>query len=288
MFERYKIKKLLKPRKEFTEKTKTAFLAVFDVAHPVGTAAASARATQNRFGIFAKTAIAFAAILAIFASASVYADTANVAADSPLYPLKRLDESVQLAVAPVPEKAQLQATFAARRANEIADLEARTPSSTQIASLSSDLNAALDSSLNDAQSANLSDGQLKTFCDKVLTALATGTHPIIVHRFAVQCGASVGVGIGVGASANVNASGTVSASATMPNLIASSGIQLYRIGTGFGVGANGAGVVSSTILATPTSSVPLRRLLRGAIINDVINGTASSSLNILRLHRINL
>jgi hypothetical protein len=230
MFERYKIKKLLKPRKEFTETTKTAFLAVFDVAHPdgvAGVAPAGTRAARNHFGIFAKSAIAFAAILAIFASASVYADTANVAADSPLYPLKRLGESVQLAVAPAPEKAQLQATFAIRRASEIAYLEARAPSSTRIAALSNDLNTALDSSLNDAQSANLSDGQLKTFCDKVLTALAAGTHPVVVHRFAVQCGASVG---GV----------TVSTS-----------------------------VASSTTSNAPTSTIPLRRLLRGAIINNV-------------------
>jgi hypothetical protein len=260
MFERYKIKKLLKPRKEFTEQTKAAFLAVFDVAHLTGVVAADgmdARITKSHFNVFAKTAIAFAAILAIFASASVYADTANVAADSPLYPLKRLGESVQLAIAPAPEKAQLQVTFATRRASEIAYLEARTPSSTQIVALSNDLNTALDSSLNDAQSANLSDGQLKTFCNKVLTALAAGTHPVVVHRFAVQCGASVGAD----GSASANASGTASASATMPRLMASSGIQFYRVGTGFGVGANGTGVVSSTILATPTSSVPLRRYL---------------------------
>lgn len=184
MFERHKIKKILKPRKDFAEQTKTAFLTVYDRAHPATTRA------SGGFSALARILVACGALIAIFAGASVYADTANVAADSPLYPLKRLGESVQLAVTPAAEKSELQATFAARRASEIVDLETRKPSSTQIASLSSDLNTALNTSLNDAQNAKLGDGKLAGFCEKILPTMKT-SRPDIVGRFLNQCGKSI-------------------------------------------------------------------------------------------------
>lgn len=206
MFENYKIKKLLKPRKEFTAQTKTTFLAVFDAAHP-GT-------PRNRFGFLAKGAIAFGALLAILASVSVYADTANVAADSPLYPLKRLDESVQLAVVPASEKVQLQATFAGRRASEIADLKSRAPSSTRIAALSNDLNTALNNSLDDAQSARLGDGQLTNFCKKILPAETLAKHPYWAARFASQCGGEISGEASDGADAVASSSASTTASSS--------------------------------------------------------------------------
>jgi hypothetical protein len=80
---------------------------------------------------------------------SAYADTANVAADSPLYPLKRLTENVQLALTPVSSQGQLEATLATRRAHEIDDLSVRKPSSTLIGSLSLDFQSDVSSSLKD-------------------------------------------------------------------------------------------------------------------------------------------
>lgn len=193
MFERYKIKKLIQPRKEFTKETKTTFLAVFDATHPDARSAHAHGITR-----LARSFIAVGALVAVFAGMSVYADTANVGVESPLYPLKRLGESVQLAVAPPAEKAQLQATFATRRADEISDLETKNPTSTSIAGLSNDLNTSLSASLNDEQNAKLGDGQLTDFCNKVLAAIATSSvelHMNFQHgfdsKFIAQCGADL-------------------------------------------------------------------------------------------------
>jgi len=185
-----KILKDLKPRKEFTEKAKAAFLTVFDAAHP---ASAFAVARPHGFALWAKGLVAAVAFAAVFVGMSVYADTANVNADSPLYSLKRLSESVQLAVSPAPEKAQLEATFATRRAKEIGDLETRKPSSTvAITDLSDDLDAAVSSSLRDAKKADLGDGQLSKFCDKVSSLITNPgigkSHSNIIERFVGQCG----------------------------------------------------------------------------------------------------
>lgn len=225
MFETRKIKKLLKPRAEFADRTKAAFLAVYDRAYPV-----SVSHVAQHFGIFVKALVAAGAVAAIFGGMSVYADTANVAADSPLYSLKRLGESVQLAVTPIQNRPQLEATFANRRVNEIADLETRKPSSTLIAHLSGDLDTALDTSLHDAEDAKLGDGKLTSFCDKVLSVIATTTVEVrgngrrrgggngedngrgIVGRFINQCGSSVGVTT----STSVTATTTIGASTTLP------------------------------------------------------------------------
>ncbi|HVO28488.1 MAG TPA: DUF5667 domain-containing protein [Candidatus Paceibacterota bacterium] len=159
-------RKAIAPRKEFIKETRIAFLAVFGAAHP------GARA---RFTAMARSFIAGGAIVALFAGMSVYADTTNVAADSPLYPLKRLGESVQLAVAPASQKAQLQATFAARRAAEISALAAKNPSSTQIAGLARDLNDDVSNSAAAATQANLTDGALDQFCGRLASAVASSS-----------------------------------------------------------------------------------------------------------------
>jgi hypothetical protein len=192
-----RVKRMIKPQKSFQQKTKTAFLAVFDVVHP---APVHARAAHRN--VFAKTLVACAALIAIFASMSVYADTANVTADNPLYPLKRFSENVQLAVSPAPEKADLQANFAERRVYEIADLATRKPTSTLLDKLDTDLDVAVNASLSDAQQAELQDGNLNRLCDKVynvLRAPSTGEHDDsrsglrigVLRRFVNQCGPSI-------------------------------------------------------------------------------------------------
>src|ERR1700722_13081238 len=185
------IRKTIQPSSAFKEKTKIAFLAVFDAAHP-----GTARARSSHFTIFAKAVVACVALFAIFAGASVYADTANVPADNALYPLKRLGENVQLALAPVSAKPELQATFAARRASEISDLSNRKPSSTIIASLDIALDSDVNNSVSAAVATKLGDGQLNTFCGKILSAIATSSvalhdqlsiHPSVLARFENEC-----------------------------------------------------------------------------------------------------
>ncbi len=145
--------KELRPRKEFIERGRERFLAAFD-ASPL---AAGARAGAYKIGkdrrsyaaLFAKIAIGIVAVLCVATGFSVYADTANVPVTSPLYPWKRLGENVQLAFAASAEqKAQLQATFAVRRAQELQTLTATHPSSTMIPRLANDLNEDISSSLS--------------------------------------------------------------------------------------------------------------------------------------------
>jgi hypothetical protein len=283
MFENAKIKKILKPRKEFEERSKAAFLAVYDTAHPAGQQALQPRGSRHS-GVFAKSLVALGTLIALLAAASVYADTANVAADSPLYPFKRFSENVQLAVAPAPEKAELQATFAARRADEITDLETRKPSSTIIAGLASDLNTDIDASLDDAQKTNLQAGQLKTFCDKVLSAIATSSATIagqgghgtfslranIVGRFINQCGADLGGGTSATSSPAV---------ARVPSSTRNVHLPLRKLFPDF------FGTASSTITATTTVTVTATTTLTTTIPTGTppqyrYNRQASSSSNL--------
>lgn len=137
------------PSKEFGKKAKERFLAAFDARYP--TPAATLPARPSEFILAMRSlAIVLAAAAIVFGGASVYADTANVPADNLLYPLKRLSESVQLALTVPAAKPQLEASLAARRAGEITDLAARNPTSTILPSLTSDLTRAVDTSIRSA------------------------------------------------------------------------------------------------------------------------------------------
>ncbi|HEY5221151.1 MAG TPA: DUF5667 domain-containing protein [Candidatus Paceibacterota bacterium] len=137
----------LLPRKEFMTQGKERFLAAFD-ASALGANAHSAYARPSYVTTFFKIGIGALAALCIAVGLSAYADTANVSATSPLYSLKRIGENVQLAFASPVQKSQLQATFAVRRANEIAALQTSAPSSTLIPQLTSDLDQDIDTSLS--------------------------------------------------------------------------------------------------------------------------------------------
>jgi hypothetical protein len=137
----------LSPRKEFTEKTKSRFLATFDAHY--GTRPQERRSSSQGIGAWAKGFATLLSLAAIMVGVSAYADTANVAADSPLYPFKRLTENVQLALTPMSSQGQFEATLATRRAHEIDDLSVRMPSSTLIGRLSLDFQTDVSSSLKD-------------------------------------------------------------------------------------------------------------------------------------------
>lgn len=160
------------PSKEFAKAAKQRYLAVFDAHNPVPVPAHS----HPRFIFAMKISVGALAVAAIvLGSASVYADTANVPADSPLYALKRLGESVQLAVAPPAAQADLQASLAARRANEVNDLESRKPTSAIISKLSDDVDTAVNASIKAANETNLADGALTNLCTKLFSAITTSS-----------------------------------------------------------------------------------------------------------------
>jgi hypothetical protein len=164
------IKKTMKPRDEFLKASKARFLSVFDAAHP------HARlAHMSGFTIFTRALVACGALVALLGGVSVYADTANVNASSALYPFKRASESIKLAFTAPQEKAQLQATFATRRADEIHDLAATQPSSTLLAKLSTDLDTDVNDSIVAAHDTKLGDGNLDAVCGKILSAIATSS-----------------------------------------------------------------------------------------------------------------
>lgn len=133
----------LVPSEKFAKETKDRFLAAFDAHYGTRPAVNPSHGMAG----WAKVFITVGALAAVMVSVSAYADTANVAADSPLYPLKRLSETVQLALAPASDRAQIEVTLANRRVVEIQDLSSRKPSSTLLTGLSADFQNDVSSSL---------------------------------------------------------------------------------------------------------------------------------------------
>jgi hypothetical protein len=189
----------LAPRKEFIERGKERFLAAYDasaLAHGAQDGAYSYNRQPARpayITAFFKVGIGAMAALCIGVGLSAYADTANVPPTNPLYPLKRLSENVQLAVTPTPEKPQLEATFAVRRANEIEDLQTSQPSSTLIPKLTSDLDEDISSSLNmnddEGKSGRVHAGEnfvVSATSTASSTALSTSTDSATID---IYCGA---------------------------------------------------------------------------------------------------
>jgi len=181
----------LSPDETFIKKTKSRFLAAFDAYY--GTR------VVHGYSATAKVFATVLAAIAIVASASVYADTSNVAPDNSLYSFKRLSERVQLQLTPAARKPQLQATFAIRRMDEISDLQARKPSSTALSALNDDLNAAVNASVSDQASLDAQKGKSPDFCSTFFSAIgAEGSlthdallkHPQVIQRLEQRCGQS--------------------------------------------------------------------------------------------------
>lgn len=210
------------PSKEFKEKAKTRFLAVFDAQFP-----ASARPRASEFVLAMRAlAVVLGVAAVVFGGASVYADTQNVAADNPLYPLKRLSESVQLSLTPGTAKLQVEASIAARRAEEIADLEERHPSSTLLPGLTKDLTKAVRASMNEeggdendnaavnatsSESAAQSHGKqkgLEEVCATLQPFLGLLDSSETLQRFEDRCGtSSVSVPAGAAATSTIQIRG---------------------------------------------------------------------------------
>lgn len=177
-------KKGLLPSAEFLQRGRKNFLAAYD-ASPF---TKSAPHKSSIFALGLKLGVGIMAVIAVVASASAYADTANVSAESPLYPLKRLGETVQLILTPSSQKAQVQANFAVRRANEIMDLQVKNPSSTLIPALTSALGQDISSSLNSASTTKIEGKPLDALC-AVFSGLGINLslHHDLTARFDAQC-----------------------------------------------------------------------------------------------------
>lgn len=217
-------RKAIAPDVEFVKKAKGRFLATFDAHY-------STARPAHRFTLATKTALIALILVGATAGATVYADTNNVPVSSPLYPLKRLGENVQLTLATPAAKPELEATFAVRRATEIDDLEKTHPTSSLIAGLNEDLD-------NDVNTSVASAGQ-SDLCGRVVSMFSVSSsamrqelssHARIFARVEAQCGIPIAVTTGTifragpVASKILNTTSTVSATATahiiIPNIMA--------------------------------------------------------------------
>jgi hypothetical protein len=194
----------LLPREEFMTKGKERFLAVYDASDLARNAQ---HARPAYVTAFFRVGIGVLAVLAIGVGLSAYADTANVAVTNPLYPLKRISENVRLALAPAAEKPQLQATFAVRRADEIAELQASSPSSTLIPQLTHDMEQDIDASL-------------------LASANATTTAAPIVPMEAGRSTAGPRKPV-IGAGTTTVVSSTISAAAVVSSTVGTDTINIY-------------------------------------------------------------
>ena len=158
------------PAAEFKDEAKRNFLAAFDARYP----AAPAHPTWFAFAVRGFAAAAAIAAISV-GGATVYADAANVPAWSPLYPFKRFDENVRLAVAPTGERAALEASFAARRVAELQALAARHSENHMVASLSDDAKAEIGASIKDTEKAGLLGEPLSFVCRQVLSTLVASS-----------------------------------------------------------------------------------------------------------------
>lgn len=292
-------KKGLLPRKEFLTQGKQRFLAAFD-ASPMAVHGASApragRPAPQRSGwamFFRVGASALAAIAVAFGVSAYAATAANVAPTNPLYPLKRLVENVQLAVAPPQAKAQLQATFAVRRANEIDALQVEHPTSTLIPQLTTDLDTEISSSLAEANqpasssnpnAANINagaEGAVSVFCGAFVKStssvlfghLESGLvlHPNILNQFNEQCGSESRHGEGA-AGSGATASTTVNS--VEPNG-GSRGHGHQYGGSGHSAAGVSGGIDTGAVVAVPSVSIPSVGVAASATVNIV--GTSSAT-----------
>ena len=136
--------KELKPSREFTERTRRAFLAAFHSAFPPHMAH---RAPSMRYVM--RVAVAAFAVVLILGGGVFYADAANVGFASVWYPLKRSGEAISLALTSETEKSALHLKFAERRLEELNTLRAITPEDKRIMALASDFKQEVSRSLGD-------------------------------------------------------------------------------------------------------------------------------------------
>ncbi len=179
------------------------FLAAYD--RKFGTAAIS----PLRWAFVARVAAGVLIMLGITGGGlSVYADANNVPANSPLYPLKRFNESVQLILSKREDKPQLQMQLAERRTKEIDALKkdeekqnskipaTKEANETLIHGLQKDLHEKIDGSIEDAEKPEFQKEKLSAFCEKFASTIVTSSFAIreelaqnaeLLRRFQDKC-----------------------------------------------------------------------------------------------------
>lgn len=110
---RRSMRRTFEPSADAYKRAHAAFLAALAEESPV----MYRSYVRHRVAVYVVASVL--ALLAINGGAVVYADVADVAADSPLYPYKRVSEKVRVAIAPAESKPTLRAHFAERRSREI-------------------------------------------------------------------------------------------------------------------------------------------------------------------------
>lgn len=195
---------LYSPRREFIERLRVEFLEAWRAEHPAPVSAAlrSGRASP----IVARAAVAAAVLMAFVGGAAVYADARNVGAKNMLYPLKRAQEEVRVALAPADARPGLHLGLAERRAREIKSLE-KDPAANgaAIKGLERDIGNSVSSSLSSADEADFagSPEKMKSYCsalagfmsdDAEEAGAAFNMNPHIKDRIGKKCGVQFGGG----------------------------------------------------------------------------------------------
>ena len=106
-----RIRKETEPNPDFAHHAKERYLALYEAVFP---------AKNSPWKVYLmRAASVAAACMVVLGTASVYADQSNVGVQSPLYPLKRVSESVRFAVSSDEKKQELQTELAVRRVEEV-------------------------------------------------------------------------------------------------------------------------------------------------------------------------
>jgi hypothetical protein len=162
-------KKYCQPRREFLAESRNLFIKKLsqEISAPAILKPRPAWAGILKYGL--------ASFLAVFLSGSgltVFAEKANVGASHPLYPLKRISETVQIKLAPSDNKVSLHNEFAERRLGEIKEIKTTNATSTareieKIESLDEDLHFQVNSALEEASLAGLKKEERSDLCRSI-------------------------------------------------------------------------------------------------------------------------
>ena len=122
------LKRALAPHDDFVARTRSVFLAGFDERFGL------AVPRPRYFMIAARILAVIFVIFGVTSGIAVYVDKTNVGLTSPLYSLKRYNESLQLILSKTSDQPALHIKFAQRRLAELEKLKVELPtaSSTQI------------------------------------------------------------------------------------------------------------------------------------------------------------
>ncbi len=122
--------RLLRPSRAFVARARIRYLSAYQERYPQ----AHPQAVPV-FRYFSRGLVVGVAVAVLVGGASTYAEQKNVDPTSPLYPLKRSSEAIQLVLTTTAERPALHAKLAERRLGEAEAIRAADPSSLRTAAL---------------------------------------------------------------------------------------------------------------------------------------------------------